>query len=209
MLQKETAELHRTFQAAYPGRKGFAMNGKPRASKMAGGAASALLHLGQTPRTRELFMSGAGTGDGTDRGTDRAVHGSTHSDFFGSTATGATTQSSQQLRARSAAPAALEQELTRREDASTARGEIDGQSPPHNSPRGNDSPSSPNALKPSGGRARRAQAPAGRWHPRRLEHARGAGARAAGASRVVDGGVTATGVLSRQRGNLITISSTL
>ena len=28
-------------------------------------------------------------------------------------------------------------------------------------------------------------------------------------ARVVDGGVTATGVLSRERGNLITISSTL
>ena len=28
-------------------------------------------------------------------------------------------------------------------------------------------------------------------------------------TRVVDGGVTATGVLSRERGNLITISSTL
>jgi hypothetical protein len=47
-----------------------------------GGAAIALLHLGQTPRTRELFMSGAGTGDGT----DRAVH-----DFFVGTSTGATT----------------------------------------------------------------------------------------------------------------------
>ena len=82
MLQQEMAELHRTFQAAYPGRKGFAMSGTPRASKMAGGAASALLHLGQTPRTRELFMSGAGTGDGT----DRAVH-----DFFVGTSTGATT----------------------------------------------------------------------------------------------------------------------
>jgi len=173
VLQQEMAELHRTFQAAYPGRKGFAMSGTPRASKMAGGAASALLHLGQTPRTRELFMSGAGTGDGT----DRAVHGSTLSDFFGVTSTGATTQSSQQLRARSAAPTALEQQLTRREDASTARGEIDGQSPPHNSPRGNDSPSRPPALKPSGARARRAQAPAGRWHERRLlQRARGAGA---------------------------------
>ena len=30
-----------------------------------------------------------------------------------------------------------------------------------------------------------------------------------GRARVVDGGVTATGVLSRERGNLITISSTL
>jgi hypothetical protein len=30
-----------------------------------------------------------------------------------------------------------------------------------------------------------------------------------GESRVVDGGVTATGVLSRERGNLITISITL
>ena len=89
VLQQEMAELHRTFQAAYPGRKGFAMSGTPRASEMAGGAASALLHLGQTPRTRELFMSGAGTGDGTDRGTDRAVHGSTLSDFFGVTSTGA------------------------------------------------------------------------------------------------------------------------
>ena len=58
------------------------MSGTPRASKMAGGAASALLHLGQTPRTRELFMSGAGTGDGT----DRAVH-----EFFVGTSTGATT----------------------------------------------------------------------------------------------------------------------
>ena len=97
MLQQEMAVLHRTFQAAYPGRKGFAMSGTPRASKMAGGAASALLHLGQTPRTRELFMSGAGTGDGT----DRAVHGSALSDVFGVASTGATTQSSQRLRARS------------------------------------------------------------------------------------------------------------
>jgi hypothetical protein len=80
-----------------------------------------------------------------------------------------TTQSSQQLRARSVAPTALEQQLTRR------GGEIDGQSPPHNSPRGNDSPSRPPALKPSGARARRAQAPAGRWHERRLlQRARGA-----------------------------------
>ena len=78
MLQQEMAVLHRTFQAAYPGRKGFAMSGTQRASKMAGGAGSALLHLGQTPRTRELFLSGAGTGDRT----DRAVHGSTLSDFF-------------------------------------------------------------------------------------------------------------------------------
>jgi hypothetical protein len=54
VLQQEMAELHRTFQAAYPGRKGFAMSGTPRASKMAGGAASALLRRGQTPRTREL-----------------------------------------------------------------------------------------------------------------------------------------------------------
>ena len=145
VLQQEMAELHHTFQAAYPGRKGFAMSGTPRAYKMAGGAASALLHLGQTPRTRELFMSGAGTGDGT----DRAVHGATLSDFFGVTSTGSTTQSFQQPRVRSAAPTALEQQLARREDASTARGEIDGQSPPHNSPRGNVSPSRPPALKPS------------------------------------------------------------
>ena len=31
-MQQEMAELHRTFQAAYPGRKGFAMSGTPRAS---------------------------------------------------------------------------------------------------------------------------------------------------------------------------------
>jgi hypothetical protein len=167
VLQQEMVVLHRTFQAAYPGRKGFAMSGTPRASEMAAAQPARCSTFGQTPRTREPFMLGAGTGDGT----DRAVHGSTLSDFFGVTSTGATTQSSQQLRARSATPTALEQELTRREDVSTARGEIDGQSPPHNSPRGNDSPSSPPALKPSGGRARRAQAPAGRWHPRRLERA--------------------------------------
>ena len=76
------------------------------------------------------------------------------------TSTGSTTQSFQQPRVRSAAPTALEQQLARREDASTARGEIDGQSPPHNSPRGNDSLSRPPALKPSGLRARGAQAPA-------------------------------------------------
>ena len=34
-------------------------------------------------------------------------------------------------------------------------------------------------------------------------------AQASAATRGVDGGVTATGVLSRERGNLITISSTL
>ena len=40
VLQQEMAELHRTFQAAYPGRKGFAMSGTPRASC---GAASKIL----------------------------------------------------------------------------------------------------------------------------------------------------------------------
>jgi hypothetical protein len=35
VLQQEMAVLHRTFQAAYPGRKGFAMSGTPRASEMA------------------------------------------------------------------------------------------------------------------------------------------------------------------------------
>jgi hypothetical protein len=42
-------------------------------------------------------MSGAGTDDGT----DRAVHGSALSDVFGVASAGATTQSSQRLRARS------------------------------------------------------------------------------------------------------------
>merc|ERR1719230_142231 len=36
VLQQEMAELHRTFQAAYPGRKGFAMSGTPRASSTSG-----------------------------------------------------------------------------------------------------------------------------------------------------------------------------
>ncbi|KOO27624.1 kinesin heavy chain [Chrysochromulina tobinii] len=35
VLQQEMAVLHRTFQAAYPGRKGFAMSSTPRASEMA------------------------------------------------------------------------------------------------------------------------------------------------------------------------------
>ena len=80
VLQQEMAELHRTFQAAYPGRKGFAMSGTPRASSTAGGAqAGALLQLGQTPRTREMFMANS-DGQGTDRGG-----GNTLSQFFGVT----------------------------------------------------------------------------------------------------------------------------
>ena len=82
VLQQEMAELHRTFQAAYPGRKGFAMSGTPRASGHAGGnQASALLHLGQTPRTRELFMSSSNTG--AEVGTERGGGVPTLSEFFG------------------------------------------------------------------------------------------------------------------------------
>ena len=77
MLQQEMAELHRTFQAAYPGRKGFANSGTPRASSTAGGQAGALLHLGQTPRTRELFMSAA-SGTGAEQGTVASVRARTY-----------------------------------------------------------------------------------------------------------------------------------
>ncbi len=69
VLQQEMAELHRTFQAAYPGRKGFANSGTPRASTTAGGVeGQAMLHLGQTPRMREVFMASSSGGGGTDRG---------------------------------------------------------------------------------------------------------------------------------------------
>ena len=61
--------MHRTFQAAYPGRKGFANSGTPRASTTAGGVeGQAMLHLGQTPRMREVFMASSSGGGGTDRG---------------------------------------------------------------------------------------------------------------------------------------------
>ena len=47
MLQQEMAELHRTFQAAYPGRKGFAMSGTPACRRRAA-ARRARSSLGQT-----------------------------------------------------------------------------------------------------------------------------------------------------------------
>ena len=182
VLQQEMAELHRTFQAAYPGRKGFAMSSTPRASEMA--AAQPSRCSSSVRRRARASSSCRARAPATEPTVPCTAQPSLT--FFGVTSTGATTESSQQLCARSATPTALEQELTRREDASTARaredastarGEIDGQSPPHNSPRGNDSPSRPPALKPSDARARRAQAPAGRWHQRRLlQRARGAGA---------------------------------
>ena len=138
VLQQEMAELHRTFQAAYPGRKGFATSGTPRASNVAGGAQGALLHLGQTPRTRELFMSASGTG--AEQGTDRAVN-NTLSEFFGVSATGA---GANQQRNRATPSPPLGQQMSRREGGATADG--DGASPPHNSPRsGNESPDRPTA----------------------------------------------------------------
>ena len=73
-LQKEMAEVHRTFQAAYPGGKpGLAPGGTPRNNSTTGGGGSArggagqangLLELGQTPRTKALFMGGGGGGGG-------------------------------------------------------------------------------------------------------------------------------------------------
>ena len=74
-LQREMAEVHRTFQAAYPGGKvgvasgagasGLGGHGTPRESGRAAAAAAAgggLLSLGQTPRTRQLFLGGAAEG---------------------------------------------------------------------------------------------------------------------------------------------------
>ncbi|KAL1529784.1 hypothetical protein AB1Y20_000718 [Prymnesium parvum] len=73
-LQQEMAEIHRTFQAAYPGRKGISEGTRRATARQAGDGA--LLQLGQTPRTRALFMS--------DGGHSSARGGtSTLSEFFG------------------------------------------------------------------------------------------------------------------------------
>ena len=62
VLQQEMAEVHRTFQAAYPGRQG-PQTGAESARARGQGAGSGLLHLGQTPRTRALFeQAAAGSG---------------------------------------------------------------------------------------------------------------------------------------------------
>ena len=153
VLQQEMAELHRTFQAAYPGRKGFAMSGTPRAGgdrQGAAGGASALLHLGQTPRTRELFMGG-GSSTGADGGnSDRGVP--TLSEFFGVSAGGgvATGGGGPQLRARSSSPP-LGQQLSRRGDEQTTS-RADGTSPPHTSPHSLESPDR-NGSSPTPNRA--------------------------------------------------------
>jgi hypothetical protein len=84
VLEQEMAELHRTL----PGRP------PPRPQGLGDEWLSA--PIPDAAHARAL-MSGAGTDDGT----DRAVHGSALSDVFGVASTGATTQSSQRLRARS------------------------------------------------------------------------------------------------------------
>ena len=101
VLEQEMAELHRTLPSRPPRPQGLGdewlsapiLDGAWRGQRAAPAWPDAA-------HARAL-MSGAGTDDGT----DRAVHGSALSDVFGVASTGATTQSSQRLRARSAAPA--------------------------------------------------------------------------------------------------------
>ena len=157
VLQQEMAELHRTFQAAYPGRKGFAMSGTPRASSTAGGnQASALLQLSQTPRTREMFMSTSGAN--ADSGTDRGGGVPTLSEFFGVSAPGA--GGGQQPRNRASSPP-LGQQMSRRDESGTQRGDehTDGLSPPHTSPRNGGEGLSPERSGSSPTPANRLSAP--------------------------------------------------